>query len=885
MLDKLLAVSPARRRAALESLTSAERALLDERLAEREAAKRLATYAGNPLGFVHQILSETTWSKQREVFEALKVHHRVAVPASHSVSKSHSAARAVAWWGSVHPPGTALVITCYTDDTEVLTRAGWKLFQDVKVGEDGDEFATRNPITREFEWQHGFRYVKAPYKGEVIDFKSRNGKGLHLRVTPNHRMLVEWQDQRATGEILKPAEEVGQRGARIPALSTWGGESPESLRFGRYQWTPAQFAAFLGMYLAEGNVGAVSKYTRRTDRKAPAGSNPPAGPINITQLPKTKGWTPFRDLLTEMIGRTPYLSSGKTWTFACSDLYHYLKPLGRSHEKYIPEEVKNWSTSDLRRLLDFYLLGDGWQTQPTSSGRRQWRAQTVSKRLADDLQEIAQKVGLAATIKQRPARRGGVIDGRQIEGRRPIYQIHFNESRCRAVVPSRTQYEGDVYCVSVPNEVLYVRREGKPTWCGNTAPTFRQVRNVLWPHIRRIRERHKLPGETNLTEWKISGELVAFGFSAADNDESAIQGYHSPNMLVIVDEAGGIGHTLGDALESVMTGENTRMLLIGNPPTDEEQSWFEKCCADPDFHVVRIAADDSPNLSGEETERCRACPPQSRAHSIATHLVDQAWVDRQIRRFGADSAFVEARVHARFPRGVADKVIPYSWVERATQNEHPDSGDEIRLGVDVAADGGDEFVIARVDGMTASVIHHSSGEANASQVVVAGVVKAKILEIEKAHPEAVACVKIDAIGIGRGTADLLRAWSAEGQFRAEIVPVNVSERPRGSKDRFVNQRAEMWWNGRELLQPDEATGAQTVRLDVDEDTLAQLSGPKYATDSAGRISIESKASMKRRGIPSPDRAEAVLLALFEPVRKKVKAVAAVGPTQANTWKL
>ena len=402
-----------------------------------------------------------------------------------------------------------------------------------------------------------------------------------------------------------------------------------------------------------------------------------------------------------------------------------------------------------------------------------------------------------------------------------------------------------------------------------TAPTFRQVRNVLWPHVRRLRERHGLPGETNLTEWKIGEELAAFGFSAADNDEAAVQGFHAPNLLIVVDEAGGVGHVLGDALEGLTTGGNTRMLLIGNPPTDDEGSWFERACLDPHYETIVVPASASPNLSGEQVGECRACPPEVPPHSLATHLVDEEWVDQQVRRFGVDSAFVEARVHARFPRGVADKVIPWSWLESA--RERVGEPGQVRLGVDVAADGGDEFVIAKADGGQVTIIHRSSGEANASQVNVAGVVRRAVEE------HAAGLVKIDAVGIGRGTADLLEAWQSEGLLGdCRVVPVNVSERA-SDPSRWRNQRAEMWWNGRELLRE------QSVGFDVDDDTVAQLAGPRYSTDSSGRIQVESKDSLKRRGLTSPDRGEAVLLALFEPPKVRVLPVSLGGGTQANPW--
>lgn len=411
-----------------------------------------------------------------------------------------------------------------------------------------------------------------------------------------------------------------------------------------------------------------------------------------------------------------------------------------------------------------------------------------------------------------------------------------------------------------------------------TAPTFRQVRNVLWPHIRRLIERHNLPGEANLTEWKVGGELVAFGFSAADNDEAAVQGFHQANLLAIVDEAGGIGHLLGNALEGLMTGGNTKLLLIGNPPTDEEGSWFEKSCNDPDYTVVRIAAADSPNMTGEQTGPCQACPPQVPPHPLATHLVDQEWVDRQVRLFGPDSPFVQARVHARFVANVSDRVIPWGWVERAC-HEDPQEPGKIRLGVDIAADGGDEFVVAKADGNNLSILHTSSGSANASQVNVAG----KVWQLARAELDAGASevtVRVDAIGIGRGTSDLLTEWAREREpRRVRIVGVNVAQKA-GKPDEFKNQRAEMWWTMRQALSPD----AQTLlRLDIDDLTSAQLAGPRYSSDSQGRIVVESKDAMKRRGLSSPDRAEALLLALYVPPGGPPPLVAPLGMGQANQW--
>ena len=418
-----------------------------------------------------------------------------------------------------------------------------------------------------------------------------------------------------------------------------------------------------------------------------------------------------------------------------------------------------------------------------------------------------------------------------------------------------------------------------------TATTFRQVRNITWAQVRRLANRHKLAGTVFSTEWKVGTEIVGYGFSAANSDEAAVQGIHAPHLLVVVDEAGGISHTLGAALEALMTGGHTRLLVLGNPPTDQEGGWFERICGSELYNTISIPASSTPNFTGEEAGTCYSCPLSVPLHKVNTHLVDDNWVNEVTSEFGLGSAFVEARVHARFPRQVANKVIPLSWVEQSIDNTAADLG-AIRIGVDVASDGGDEFTIAWAEGMVCTLRHKSSGQANANAVDVAGIVLEQIRQAEQVHKEknytSKVRVKVDSIGLGWGVVSTLRTWGTEQLHNADIVAVNVAERAREST-RFTNQRAEMWWNGRTLLQPT-ADGSQVVKIDADHRTLAQLSGPMYASDSSGRIKIESKMDIKRRGITSPDRAEAILLALYEPKKTGLpQGILPFSLTQSNDW--
>ena len=425
----------------------------------------------------------------------------------------------------------------------------------------------------------------------------------------------------------------------------------------------------------------------------------------------------------------------------------------------------------------------------------------------------------------------------------------------------------------------------------STATTFRQVRNILWQGIRKVHERHNLAGEVFTVEWKIDNNIVGYGFGGGQNDESAVQGIHAPHLLVIVDEAGGINETLGRSLEALMTGGHTRLLLLGNPPTDQEGSFFERACNSDLYNVIPISAYNTPNFTGEDAGICSSCPPSVSEHPVTDHLVDKTWVDDVISEFGDDSAFVEARVHARFPTSSTNKVIPLSWAEMSTENIDFMGGETIQLGVDIASDGGDEFAIAWNDGGKLSVRHNSSGAANANAVDVAGVILQQILAAERVHKERGLTdkvrVKIDVIGVGWGVRSVLDRWKDEKRHSSEIIPVSVGERA-GDAGTFGNQRAEMWWNCRTLLQPQrtEEGVTQEIRLNLDRKTLAQLSTPTYKSDSSGRIVIEKKSEMKRRGMNSPDRAEAVLLALYTPPRyRNSTPIAPISLTQPSGWTL
>jgi hypothetical protein len=454
------------------------------------------------------------------------------------------------------------------------------------------------------------------------------------------------------------------------------------------------------------------------------------------------------------------------------------------------------------------------------------------------------------------------------------------------------------------------------TWAGATNPVgtmlvvttatrFRQVRNQLWPHIRKCVARAGLPGFCDEVQWKIPDQWnndvrVAYGFTAQAHDEASMQGIHgNPKLLIIVDEAGGIARSIGNGTNNLLVGDS-RMLAIGNPAMDDPRSWFEIMCEEgenpeePGTVTVPIATYDSPAITGERVPYCLDCPPATERHSLAIHLPAQDWIDRTIREYGEDHPYVIAKVHAKFPKGGGGKVIPTTWVEDAQRAEDPtgpgwvrlcDLGLEgekathtvkrgawVRLGVDVAADGGDEFTIYRIVGDVVEHRHHSSGAANDNQVKVAKKILEEIHAAERLakalDSPAKVHVKIDKNGLGHGAVGMLEVWGQNGQHHSVIFGVMVSESPErddpGAPMRPYRKRDEMWLATRALLQPDPSTGIGRLRLRVDREAGIQLTTPNLGNNAGGHAVVESKKSMKARGMKSPDRAEAILLAIYEP---------------------
>jgi hypothetical protein len=374
-----------------------------------------------------------------------------------------------------------------------------------------------------------------------------------------------------------------------------------------------------------------------------------------------------------------------------------------------------------------------------------------------------------------------------------------------------------------------------------TAPTQPQVEAILWREIGKMHRKLGLPGRVtsgNQPQWKLDdGELVAFGRKPADyidaeQAKAAFQGIHARYVLIVLDEAAGIPIWLWDAVESLVTNEYARVLAIGNP--DDPASQFAKVCAPGSgWNVISIDVFETPNFTGEE---------------IPDDLVDlmpsPIWVEERRRRWGEGSPMWESRVRGRFPKTATDTLISPDLILQAQMRDlsHTALGSG-RYGVDVARSGNDE-----------STIYRKRGGVFRREFAMVGIGDTMTLSGE-VHNRLRATqwpAAIDVIGVGAGVYDRCK------EMGLDVVDFNAAEQATDSV-KFLNKRAEQFWLLRELF----IDGA--VDLDPeDEELAAQLGAIKWKINSAGRIQIESKEDMKKRGLPSPDRADGLMMSTYIP---------------------
>jgi nucleoside-diphosphate-sugar epimerase len=358
---------------------------------------------------------------------------------------------------------------CYDDQTEVLTRAGWKLFKDLT---DGDEIATRQLNDPHIVFAKPIAHTAYLYEGSMYCLEQRR---IDLCVTPNHRMVTSYKRRDGTEAMrFEEAKDILGKNNRYHLTSEWEGEERATFTLPGYYWLGEDYPPttaielpmddwlkFLGWYLAEGTVDGKwrKKAPNRININQKIGANSEEVNAVFEKIAAALGCTHSVYLFKDRDQEAHYLF--------CTQLAVYLAQLGNSINKHIPHELLRLSKRQLRILFEAMMTGDGmWMDRDRHYGRYY----TSSKRLADDIQELAIKLGLSATVSHLD-RTDGTGWTKHIE-----YRVNFTKTTIFQVnqLPDDPDdwfedYAGMVYCCEVPGDgIILVRRNGKPVWCGNS---------------------------------------------------------------------------------------------------------------------------------------------------------------------------------------------------------------------------------------------------------------------------------------------------------------------------------------------------------------------------------------------------------------------------------
>jgi hypothetical protein len=306
---------------------------------------------------------------------------------------------------------------------------------------------------------------------------------------------------------------------------------------------------------------------------------------------------------------------------------------------------------------------------------------------------------------------------------------------------------------------------------------------------------------------------------SAENTE-AFAGLHAEHVLVIFDEASGIDDIIWEVTEGAMTTKGAAWLAFGNPTRNSGR--FRECFGRYQHRWTTYRVD-----------------------SRSAKMTNKEQIGQWLEDYGEDSDFARVRVKGEFPRAGSTQFIPSDLVERAMVNTVPDDPQATRvLSVDVARFGDDQTVFVQRLGNRVLPLRKFRG---LDTMQVAAMVAETI---EDWQPD---CTFVDGAGLGGGVVDRLRS------LNYRVIDVQAGTNP-DDKEKYTNKRAEMWGRMREWLKGD-------VALPDDDGLKDALIGTQYGYNTNKMtIQLEKKDDMKKRGLASPDEADALAYGFAEPVR-------------------
>lgn len=387
-----------------------------------------------------------------------------------------------------------------------------------------------------------------------------------------------------------------------------------------------------------------------------------------------------------------------------------------------------------------------------------------------------------------------------------------------------------------------------------TAPTWTSVRKMVWGEIRKALERSLVAfPEPNETELKLASGGYALGLSTTDSER--FSGFHEQQVLIVIDEAPGVRPAIYEAIEGIRAGGDVRILAIGNPTVASGPFFDAFNLHRAAWQTFTISAFDTPNLAplvevfnrrpGQMTDReligyLEALDDAALDDVAWPKLTSPRWVLEKWHEWGRyGSPLWDGRVMGRFPKQDPKALIPLQWIEDARWRllEVLAHAEPTEAGIDVAGPGRDEAALCVRRGPNVLLLK-AWRDPDPRGVIVAELRRFKDQNLQ---------VKVDATGIGYNFALHLR------DLGFDVTLVNFGEAA-ADRERFRHRKDTLYWGLRERFEQGRIAGV------TDDVLISQLTGLRYDHTPTGQMIMEPRKQRETRGVPSPDRADALMLA-------------------------
>jgi DNA modification methylase len=349
---------------------------------------------------------------------------------------------------------------CYDNKTKVMTNNGLKFFKDVDI--NADLFMTLNPTTKEIEYQKAFDYIEKPFKGKLVNIKTRS---VNLTITENHNMV---RIDNSKIDVI-PFNEISQEVFTIPrnhnGLNTiadvdtviippveYGLRTKKIYRNENSIIVDADdWMRFLGIFLTDGSLTYDVK----------------RGIYKISIYQKKLN---FLKEIEELLERLPFnfeYKKQKNEYFCCSkQLASFLLDTKSKNLRTIPDYVFNMSKRQKEILLLWLFYGDGSFTKDNEL----WKISVCSEIMKDQILRLLFESGRICSLYSYLAK-DRVWNGKLMKSNYPMTTIQIlnkEQSYIKKKNVTMVDYDDKVYCVSVPNKTLLVEKSGQLVWCGNS---------------------------------------------------------------------------------------------------------------------------------------------------------------------------------------------------------------------------------------------------------------------------------------------------------------------------------------------------------------------------------------------------------------------------------